>query len=98
MDAHVADALANRAGLLLLRLKADIEADAGSVSRYVSGSDLHAPTGPRLVVTYASADPAPIDRPDGGAAGIPQSTRPARPTSAAQSSKPDLPARAPRAP
>ncbi len=95
MDAHVTDALANRSGLLLVRLKADVEADAGGVSRYVSGSDLHAPAGPRLVVTYASADPAPIDRPD-GAVGVATGARASRLSSAARSSTAAVRARASR--
>lgn len=88
MDAHVADALANRGGLLLVRLKADSEADAGGVSAYVSGGDLNTSVAPRLVVTYASADPAAINRRAGGPMGSARAGRPERPAAAEAGERP----------
>lgn len=68
MAAHVADAMANRGGLLLVRLRADVESDAGGVSTYISGGDLGGPWAPRLTVTYASAEAGPVAR-DGSGTG-----------------------------
>jgi hypothetical protein len=95
LEVHVADAIASRGGLLLLRLKPDVEADAHGVSTYISGADLGTSLAPRLTVTYASADPAPIARPHAhreiGARA--SASAPARRASAARSGDAAHPAR-----
>jgi hypothetical protein len=95
LEEHVDDARVHRAGLLLLRLKPDVEADPNGISAYFSGGDLHTVIGPRLTVTYTPSEPSPISRP-----------RQSRPTTAlahpgptatgARAAQPGTPARASR--
>ncbi|MBI5289079.1 MAG: hypothetical protein HY873_08915, partial [Chloroflexi bacterium] len=65
MAAYVTDAMANRGGRVLLRLKAVDEAPAQS--QWVAyQANLESPARPRLRVTYVAAEPAPISGNDGG--------------------------------
>jgi len=64
MAAYVTDAIANRGGRVLLRLKAVDEAPAQS--QWVAyQANLESATRPRLRVTYVAAEPSPIAGADG---------------------------------
>jgi hypothetical protein len=74
MLAFVTDAIADRGGIVLLRLKASDEAPAQS--QWVAyQANLASPTRPRLRVTYVAAEPSPIAGPGGFTL---ESARPAR--------------------
>jgi hypothetical protein len=83
LDALVIDAIANRAGALIMRSRTTSEADDGQ-TRYFTANGIGVgvdPTQqPRLVVTYEGQEPAPVDLPDlrtlGGSRGAP-AARPA---------------------
>lgn len=83
----VTDAIANRGGHVLLRLKADDEQPAQSQwCAFVAA--LGASLGPRLRVTYTATEPTPIDQPHKTTIPIAEADRADRPSS------PDKPARA----
>lgn len=65
MAPYVTDALAGRGGAVLLRLKAGDEQPATSQSISITAGQASS-LRPRLRVTYASSEPAPIDRPHPG--------------------------------
>lgn len=59
----VTDAIANRAGKVLLRLRANDESPSAGTKWAAFLADPALAVAPRLRVTYISADPAPIERP-----------------------------------
>ena len=90
MLAFVTDAIANRSGKVLLRLRANDESPTAGTKWAAYAADPALAQAPRLRVTYESADPAPIERPahiggDGAAHVAPT----ARVASANRSARPD---------
>jgi hypothetical protein len=83
LDALVIDAIANRAGALILRSRATSEADDDHTRHYSAlGTGADPTQQPRLVVTYEGQEPAPVDLPDlrtmrGSTAGRAAATSPA---------------------
>jgi hypothetical protein len=92
LDALVIDAIANRAGALIIRTRDTSEADDGRTRYYTALGMAADPTQqPRLVVTYEGLDPAPVDLPDlrtmRGSSGAP-AARPAAAGAPASTARP----------
>ncbi len=91
MLAFATDAIANRGGIVLLRLKADDEAP--SQSQWVAyQANLASPTRPRLRVTYTSADPTPVATPHHHADAALRPIAPSRPSISDPPDSPSSPA------
>ncbi len=86
----VTDAIANRAGAVLLRIKADNETP-GSTQFFSIRATQTFDTRLRLRVTYAARDPAPIDRPHAGSMRADRAAASARTSSPTPASSPTQP-------
>ena len=87
MLAFVTDAIANRGGRVIIRIKADDEAPSQSQWCAYDAS-LSSPTRPRLRVTYTAADPTPIAHPTPPTIRGASAARPADANSATAPSRP----------
>lgn len=88
MAEFVTDAIANRGGVVLVRVKADAEAPAQSQWCSYDAS-LASSARPRLRVTYSAAEPSPIDNPHASAMIGEQPEGPTSPDQGAAAERPE---------